>query len=265
MVLNESMIAVRHDGMTGLSQLTAAPTVWEAAVAGSGLIRQTVGGSRHYALVIDSGTGVVECFSKRRGWADRGAPEIVALEGRWFRHPFARVAVDPEHGACAIRSLLVAGADWRKSPFYLEIERPRGIGDTAASMHALGDGRILALVCGRAHSFTAPERVAFGAAHRWLAPVIGEWSRLHRARSHAGLKNGCGMDPLEYQIFRWVRAGKRNADIAAMLGSDAATVRKLLIGVFQKLGIDVHTGVGHLLRHLDGECQASHGSVTVAR
>lgn len=55
--------------------------------------------------------------------------------------------------------------------------------------------------------------------------------------SHAPLQN-LGLTPRAAEALLWVAQGKTNADIATILGISESTVKKHLLEIFEKLGVD---------------------------
>lgn len=62
-----------------------------------------------------------------------------------------------------------------------------------------------------------------------------------------------GLTPREAEVLWWVAEGKSNDAIASILGTGLATVKKHLLSVYQKLGVENRTSAaGVALRHLRG-------------
>jgi DNA-binding CsgD family transcriptional regulator len=62
-----------------------------------------------------------------------------------------------------------------------------------------------------------------------------------------------GLTPREAEVLWWVAEGKTNDVIATILGTGLATVKKHLLSIFQKLGVENRTSAaGIALRHLRG-------------
>jgi DNA-binding CsgD family transcriptional regulator len=56
------------------------------------------------------------------------------------------------------------------------------------------------------------------------------------------------LTPREYEIARWVREGKRNAEIGAILGISPRTVGKHVEHILEKLGAETRTAAARRMR-----------------
>jgi DNA-binding CsgD family transcriptional regulator len=64
---------------------------------------------------------------------------------------------------------------------------------------------------------------------------------------------GRTLTPREREIAIWLRQGKRNAEIGAILGISARTVGKHVEHIFEKLGVQTRTAAARTVRELDGK------------
>ena len=53
-----------------------------------------------------------------------------------------------------------------------------------------------------------------------------------------------GLTPRAAEVLLWVAQGKANADIAAILGMRESTVKKHLVEIFDKLGVENRSAAG---------------------
>ena len=62
-----------------------------------------------------------------------------------------------------------------------------------------------------------------------------------RPGSRRKLRAASGLTRREIEVMSWVREGKRNGEIAVILGISPHTVRKHLENTFSKLGVETRT------------------------
>ena len=56
-----------------------------------------------------------------------------------------------------------------------------------------------------------------------------------------------GLTPREYDVARWLAAGKTNAEIASILGARSRTIEKHVERVLEKLGVENRTAAALLV------------------
>lgn len=61
-----------------------------------------------------------------------------------------------------------------------------------------------------------------------------------------------GLTPREAEVLYWVAMGKTNEDVASILGASLSTVKKHLLRVFDKLGVENRTAAAHRARRMAG-------------
>jgi DNA-binding CsgD family transcriptional regulator len=72
-----------------------------------------------------------------------------------------------------------------------------------------------------------------------------------------------GLSHREAEVMTWVSQGKTNSEIAMILGNSEATVKKHVLEIFQKLGVETRTAAS--LRALEVlSSPAAHGATAVA-
>lgn len=59
-----------------------------------------------------------------------------------------------------------------------------------------------------------------------------------------------GLTPREAEVLYWVAMGKTNEDVAEILGASLSTVKKHLLRVFDKLGVENRTAAAHAAQRL---------------
>lgn len=57
-----------------------------------------------------------------------------------------------------------------------------------------------------------------------------------------------GLTPREAEVLFWVAMGKTNEDVAAILGASLSTVKKHLLRVYDKLGVENRTAAAHVVQ-----------------
>lgn len=58
------------------------------------------------------------------------------------------------------------------------------------------------------------------------------------------LEKGLGLTPRVAEVLLWLCQGKTNSDIATILGNSEATVKKHVLEIFEKLGVETRTAAG---------------------
>jgi DNA-binding CsgD family transcriptional regulator len=66
----------------------------------------------------------------------------------------------------------------------------------------------------------------------------------------AALLETLGLTKREAEVLLWVSQGKRNPEIAAILGTRAKTITKHLERIFQKLGVETRTSAANIAREI---------------
>ena len=61
------------------------------------------------------------------------------------------------------------------------------------------------------------------------------------------------------EVMLWVREGKRNGEISAILGLSTHTVRKHLENAFEKLGVENRTAAVLMFSELSTDCLGQAG------
>lgn len=92
----------------------------------------------------------------------------------------------------------------------------------------------------------------------------GEWLIVMREESQAAMSEtlcrALGLTVREAEVLYWVVMGKINRDIADIVGSSPATVKKHLERVFAKLGVETRTAAAakamNRIRHLHPQFEA---------
>jgi DNA-binding CsgD family transcriptional regulator len=65
------------------------------------------------------------------------------------------------------------------------------------------------------------------------------------------------LTPRECEVIHWVTEGKRDREIAVILGVSPRTVEKHVGHILEKLGVETRTGAVNECRHSPARCQTS--------
>lgn len=138
---------------------------------------------------------------------------------------------------------LISTAALRASRFFNESWRPFGVLDQVG-IGLQVDDRQLGLSIKRDVFFSARE---ISVLQSWAPHVLRAWRRAYYR----------GDDPLspltvrEREVLAWVRQGKRNSEIALILGVSARTVAKHVEHIFEKLSVETRGAAAELARCQD--------------
>lgn len=69
-----------------------------------------------------------------------------------------------------------------------------------------------------------------------------------------------GLTPREAEVLYWVTLGKTNEDVATILDASQSTVKKHLLRIFDKLGVQNRTAAANMARRQQGAARLSGGS-----
>jgi DNA-binding CsgD family transcriptional regulator len=129
---------------------------------------------------------------------------------------------------------------WRQSVLYHEYYLPAGARHQLfVPVVQLGCVRF-SLAFNRARrGFSEDERALLELVSPHVAVAVQRAARLPRGREFTHR---------EEEIARWLREGKRNAEIGAILGISSRTVGKHVEHIFDKLGVDRRTAAAWVLR-----------------
>lgn len=179
-------------------------------------------------------------------WLPRLFAKLLALETMTKPHPNTSAYLAHGPGAY-LRSDLVGDKAWRRGRHYRLVDQPGGIEDMVCLFLTPSNGTLVTLHAGsKGASFgvdVLPAAREFGAVANTMVAARGGFSRL-------------APDPLphlskrEHEVLHWVGEGKRNAEIATILGLSAHTVRNHLENIFAKLGVETRTAAAGMLRGL---------------
>ncbi len=179
-------------------------------------------------------------------WLPRLFAKLLALETMTKPHP--NTAAYLVHGPGAyLRSDLVGDKAWRRGRHYRLIDQPGGIEDMVCLFLTPSNGTLVTLHAGSKGANFDPAVLAaareFGAVANTMVTARGGFARLAPdALPHLSRR--------EHEVLHWVGEGKRNAEIATILGLSAHTVRNHLENIFAKLGVETRTSAAGMIRDL---------------
>jgi DNA-binding CsgD family transcriptional regulator len=230
-----------------LEQIIAAPAEQKMAEAALTVFQTLLPGEYHSAIIIHPGTSTCDILYPDAGWLPRTHPMIETVAKTHARHPLmAKFYADGTPGVFS-RSQLVPDQVWRRSEIYNEAERHLGFADGSALCQTTVTGNVLALTCGRAKNFPAKDlepAQAFQRILKVLPPFHNAAATvLADGRAIGSFQN---LTRREHEILHWVREGKRNAEIAIILGISPHTVRHHLEKIFPKIGVETRTAAARL-------------------
>ena len=148
-----------------------------------------------------------------------------------------------------LRSREVSDKEWRRSFIYNELDRPLGVEDIATLYHVTSSKRVLVLTCGRSRRFFDHEFTPIQAYHRILNG-LHPFHPMSRCGDSTPIAELSDCDPLgqlatlttrEREILQWLREGKRDPEIAIILGISLRTVNHHMANTRRKLGVETRT------------------------
>lgn len=158
-------------------------------------------------------------------------------------HPFG----DPSHLPPLHRAETFADrrSAWKKSVLYHEYYIPAGICDQLfVPMLERGSVRYSLAFNRAAGGFSNEERAAL----EFVSPHIG--LALRKAARATGFRGGAGgggkLTRRECEVLHWIGEGKRNAEIAAILGLSPRTVSTHVEHILEKLGVETRTAAARV-------------------
>lgn len=176
--------------------------------------------------------------------------KLLALEEETVPHP-NRVAFLSLGPGAYLRSMQMSDLEWRQTVNYRYLDRPSGISDMLCLYLPPLKGTLVTIHAGSRHSNFDPSVLESSGRFAALAGA------LVAARSGFVRQNPLPLPNLtkrEFDILHWVAEGKRNMEIAVILGISKHTVRNHLENVFAKLGVETRTAAGRMLAEIRKSC-----------
>jgi DNA-binding CsgD family transcriptional regulator len=172
-----------------------------------------------------------------------------ATESPMRTHPCLEAFLKNGPGAY-LRSNLEEDCRWRQRPHYRLVDKPQGIEDMVCVFLVPSNGTLVMLQagsCGPAFSKSILSLAdEFAGVANALLIARGGFADKPPKPSIAKLS------AREVEILRLVDEGKRNTEIASILGLSIHTIRKHLENIFAKLGAETRTAAVAALRQASG-------------
>ena len=205
--------------------------------------REAVPGDHFSAILLDGKTFATEAYLEGEGWLAKGHPFAGAARGEFGVHPAVAKLIERPEPTVLPRSRLLSDSRWRRSEFYNEVDRPYGVEDTVTIyLQAPGDTAMF-LTCARGRNFPDRDLQTVESLLRILCRLGASRDTGRTAARVNALGANLKPAPMtltarEREVLHWVREGKRNAEIAAILGISPHTVHHHLEKIFAKLGVE---------------------------
>jgi DNA-binding CsgD family transcriptional regulator len=178
-------------------------------------------------------------------WQRRLFAKFLAAEKTMAKHPSVAAFLQDGPGAY-LRSNLLPDKTWRRREHYRLIDRVFGVKDMVCLFLEPSEGVLLTLHAGTKGANYSPSVTDLAADFASLANAL---VRARGGLEERPLGDGSDLSPREREILGWVKNGKRNAEVAAILGISPLTVRKHLENVFAKLGVETRTAAVAALKY----------------
>jgi DNA-binding CsgD family transcriptional regulator len=189
-------------------------------------------------------TGRVEFWHPGEGrlgpehWLMKAFAKLWSTENPMATHPGIEAFLKNGPGTY-LRSELEPDSVWRRRAHYRLVDKPQGIADMISIFLTPSNGTLVMLHAGsRGAEFSrATLRLAneFASVANTLLIARGGFADKPAAPSVEKLTMR------EVEILHWVENGKRNSEIASILGLSHHTIRKHLENIFAKLGVETRT------------------------
>jgi DNA-binding CsgD family transcriptional regulator len=163
--------------------------------------------------------------------------KLWALEDPMGTHP-ALEAFSRNGPGVYLRSWLEPDREWRRRAHYRIVDKPLGISDMASVFLVPSDGVLLMV-----HAGLRRGNYGEGALGpmRDFAEIANSLVRARGGLAGADVAPPVALTRREIEILKLVDGGKRNAEVAKLLGLSVHTVRKHMENIFAKLGVETRT------------------------
>ena len=235
--------------LESLEKILLAPDERAVADAALAAYRGVVPGNQSSVIRFSLKTLVADAYIEGQGWLPSGHAFADAARGMLFSHPVARRFMTQPQPMVLARSRVVANSCWKKSEIYNEVDRSYGLEDTATLYLITPAGTVFVLTCGRTRCFSDRDLAMAESFHRVLGGlrVFSDSVRPPVVGVPGVRKVANELTPREREVLRWVREGKRNAEIAMILGISRHTVHHHLENMFAKLGVETRAAAAACL------------------
>jgi DNA-binding CsgD family transcriptional regulator len=178
-----------------------------------------------------------------------GPAERECFDRHFREHPLVRVHGEQRHEHVHRISDSISPQQFRRTPLYADYYRRIGIDCVLAMPVYQSEGWLVSWVLNRrGHDFSDRETALLDQVRTPLARFFRhtDWmARLAPSLTDTPqppmLSTDVPLTPREYEVLRWVAAGKTDRDIAAIVGASVRTVHKHLQHIYAKLGVETRT------------------------
>ena len=227
-----------------IEQIVTAPDERRSAETALAALKTLVRGDYYSAACFDVERGTFEVFRSDQGWMDTRHTGVRSLVQQNNQNPLALHYTTHRQSTVLFRSQMVGDSLWKRTAFYNEIHRPLGIEDMGAIFLNTSQGRVVGLTCGRSRNFTEQEMCPMRSFQRILSAL----PQFRSSDAQLGPLTSAltPLSPREREILHWVREGKRDSEIAIILGISPRTVHHHLENIYRKLSVETRTAAAAL-------------------
>jgi DNA-binding CsgD family transcriptional regulator len=174
-------------------------------------------------------------------WPDGrlGADDRASFDRHFAEHPLVRYHAARGRGAHRI-SDSIPFARFRHSALHAEYYRRVGLDHAIALPLFVDAGTLVSFVLNRKRrDFSDRDRAILDLTGATLAGLFATVGAVGRGGASAHVAGS--LTAREGQVLHWLRAGKTDRDVAAILGCSHRTVQKHLQHIYEKLGVETRT------------------------
>ena len=246
--INQAMAFSAMRMLDALNGMACASEPHEVAESALQAFRQVVKGE-YYAVGWRPGDiPSTEAFHPGEGWLGPEAPllrafaQLASLGTDCGTHPVTVAFEKNQRPGTFLRSQLMPDKLWERTPHYQVVDRTLGVKDMTSIYLCPRPGQLIILNCGRNRTFQ-PKTVAAAARLERVMTRLLQVRATHmpREKPQGGELSLAPLSKREREVLHWVREGKRNREIATILGLSHLTVRRHIENIFQKLGVETRS------------------------
>jgi DNA-binding CsgD family transcriptional regulator len=181
--------------------------------------------------------------------------EPVAMQRQF--NPFIKLAIETKVTSAFCPSDVISKRLWSGNPFRVEVCVPLGAVEMMAievdeePEHA---DTVFVMVVGRKERpFTGVERYWFERVKWTVQPLVqhlrvkGVCDALTADATGSQIVSDLPLTPREREVFHWMVEGKRNKEIAILLGCSPSTIKKHVASILSKTGAETRSGALRVL------------------
>ena len=235
--------------LKSLERIVAADDDRRLAMAALAGLREVTAGDHYSAMVFDATNCKIADYFLDQGWLAADHTFWQIAQRGLADHPLAATLLSQHQSMTLVRSRVISNAAWTRTWIYNELELPLGVKDTASVCQYTSSGQVLILTCGRSRKFKDDEIDTVRSYHRVLSSLAPFQSRAPRPTYEPSVAPSA-INPMvrlaaltlrEREVHRWLRQGKRDLEIAIILGISQRTIHHHVARVLRKLGVETRT------------------------